>query len=279
MDVTQALSVINGRPLRGDNKRRKTLDGSHSPLTTRPVSPELFELLQQEQEQRQAATPTGKFCNPFSLFVPLPLPVSTDESVTVEDMKQVVRMQLEQENCMELPDFIENCKSRACEDDENLQQTDDVPTLQRLHLYYKKNGVPREVEIKRRLMELFIFSDHRLKTPMGLIVPANDTDTTVYLWCLLYASLFCCNPLCHQALPFKDTHNSNLKELVFYQLECGHACRFCPDCAEKDTVTCPMCNTTGTPKLCCVYQRVGGKANFHVNCFNEPCSCCRNFNP
>ena len=142
MSVTDAPSVINRRPLslevslhvEAPNKRRKKIDGSHSAFsTTRPISPELRELL--EQNQRQVSTPTGKYRNPFS--TPLPLHDSPLTSMTMEGVEDVVREQLQQENCMDLPDFVGNCENGTCEGDQNPYDTDDVPTLQRFFLFCK----------------------------------------------------------------------------------------------------------------------------------------------
>jgi len=262
LEVTRPLSAINGVRRRSLSvfvpvKRAKGLCGT--PKAT--YDQVAFEL--REAYTQQTHTPTGVQTNPLDS----PVTITDWEAplLDVEMMENVMRTQLMAEDCTEHPIFVEG--------DLDPQKSDDIASLQKYHMCCQRRGDKEgATEVENKLLEIFISNHECLRTPFGDIVTKSET---VCRWALLYSSLYCANPLCHEPLTLEDTHNDYLKKLVFYKLPCSHAARFCEKCAQG-ILHCTMCTTQGKPKKpTYVYQKFGGAGTRHINCFNNPCSDCK----
>lgn len=292
-NALMTLSVINTtsiaeepRPAHGPVvKKACNLYGKPRPLDVRrPIICETLlkkDILEIEELREslhsQTATPTGIYRDPFSTPANIEEPDSSN--ISGDYVGRKVGEQMEQGNCLKLPSFVDHCVS---DDDEcDPSEGRSVAWLQRYFLLCKARGDNVEaLEVQRKLFERFERNYCVLPTSFGLIERANETDLVLYRWALMYSSLFCCTPTCHKALEVAQTHSDDINTLVFYKLDCGHASRFCSECAsgEDSQVTCPMCGSTGKPKEVTVFQGTGGRKSPHTTCFNEPCSCCSNIN-
>lgn len=263
LEVTRPLSAINGVRRRRSLgvfvpiKRSKSLAGT--PKAT--YDQVAFDL--HEAHVQQTHTPTGVQTNALDSPV-----IIADWEVPLLDvgmMEDFVRTQLMVEDRTKHPIFVEG--------DLDPEESDDIASLQKYHMCCERRGDKEgAIEVQNKLLEIFIANNECLHTPFGDIVTKSET---VCRWALLYSSLYCANPLCHQPLTLEDTHNDYLKKLVFYELPCVHAARFCENCAQG-TLQCTMCTTRGkSKKPSYVYQKVGGAGTRHVNCFNNPCSDCK----
>jgi len=277
LEVTKALSDINGTrkrpsvfvPVPMPMKRAKSLLGTPlSKPTCNDFSEELREL--RASLAQQTSTPTGVRGNLFDSPVML-----TDEeahALTSEVMAAAVCKQMSTENCIQHRGFVEG--------DLDPEDTDDIATLQKFYLACQLKGDTETArQVEKKILELFIMSNENLHTSFGTII---GTDETTCRWALLYSTLYCANPICHKQLPLEDTQNTHLKKLVYYELHCSHAGRFCEECvSHKDPqrktklVGCIMCSLVAKPSKSFVYQKTGGTGSRHTNCFNDPCEACQ----